>query len=146
MARRGFTLIELLVVLVLLGIAASVAAPAMRPPDAARAARRLTAVYQVARREAVTRGVTVVAAVDAATGSYLILADLGPELPPDTLRAGELRLPAGTRLQSPAGSRAVVAFEPLGLARGDHLLFHSGDASYEVAVDPWTGATSVRRL
>ena len=61
--RRGFTLIELLVVLVLMGLAAALDAPALRPPRPPRPA--LESLLATARETAVRRGETVHLRIDA---------------------------------------------------------------------------------
>jgi prepilin-type N-terminal cleavage/methylation domain-containing protein len=133
--RGGFTLAELLAVLVVMGLAAAVAAPALRPPDeagAVPAAAALREAYGAARGAAARRVVPVAVEVEAETGRWALLAEL-PDGARDTLREG--RLPLGGATLAGGGAR----FTPLGRARAEPATFAGGGARVEVRVDPWTG-------
>lgn len=142
-ARRdaGFTLAEVVVVVLVLGIAAAVAAPALRRPDehgAGAAAEALRRVYAEARGDAARRGEPVLVVLETATDSFAVFAEAagGARL---LLRAGQLPLPAGSILGGREG-RAHARFTPLGRARADRVTLVQGDVRHVVEVDPWTGA------
>ena len=143
-ARAGFTLVEVAVVIVLLGIAAAIAAPALRPPreqGAAVAAEALRAVYRDARGEAARRGVPVLVVLETATDSFAVFAE--PEgARREVVRVGELPLPDDAAIAGGRGGRAHARFTPLGRARADRLTLVDGDHRETVDVDAWTGDAS----
>lgn len=145
-ARKGFTLVELLVVIVILGVAAAVVTPALRRPAASRTSDDLLSAYRTARRQAAARGVVVTLQLDLSSGAYLLLTRRAPELAPDTLEGGALRVAPGASLQGGWNGRVVAVFDPLGGAHADPVLIHSDEHTYEVAIDPWTAVAGRRRL
>ena len=100
-ARRGFTLLELVVVLVLLGLTAAVAAPALRGPPSAAAG--LESLLPTAREAAVRRGETV----------YLRVAESGDWRLAGASSAADTAIASG-RVAPFAGLPLVLAVSPLG--------------------------------
>jgi general secretion pathway protein H len=143
----GFTLIELVVVLAIIGLAASVVAPAFRRlgQDARTTADALTATYAAARRAATERGVAVTLVIETATGQFLGMTDPAPGLPRDTVASGALPFAAGTHLDGGHEGWAVVTFDALGRGRGDRVTLIQGEQRYDIRVDPWTATAVVRR-
>jgi type II secretion system protein H len=145
--RPGFTLIELLVALVIIGMIATVAVPALRARggSAGEAAKELASIYETTRETAIARGRAAVAEIELTRGSYRVLAQREPDRPADTLRQGTLALPTSARLSSRAarGERARMSFDPLGRAHGDDVVITDGKARYQVVADPWTGSARV---
>ncbi len=142
--HAGFTLVEVTTVVLVMGIVAAVAVPALRPPDeqgAGVAAEALRGVYAGARGEAAARGVPVRVVLETATDSFAVFAE--PEGgPPLLLRAGRLPLPPDGTLSGGREGRAQARFTPLGRARADRVTLVDGDGRHEVRVDDWTGEAS----
>lgn len=140
-SRGGFTLVEVVTVVLVLGIAAAVAFPALRPPrerSAGAAAEALREVYAGARAAAAARGVQVLVVLETATDSFAVFAEpVGGAR--EVLRAGQLPLPPDGSLLGGREGRAHARFTPLGRARADRVVLVHGDERYEVRVDPWTG-------
>jgi type II secretion system protein H len=146
--RAGFTLVELLVVLAILGLAAAVAAPALRSLDRTGArdgADAVAALYTEASNAAVRRGAPVTVRLDLSGGTYVVLARASAGGVAETVRAGTLSLSADERLTGGDDGWATVTFDPFGRARGDRVVVARGDERYEVTAAPWTGAVDVRR-
>ena len=143
----GFTLIELTVVLAIIGLAATVVAPAFRrlTRDARTTTDALTAVYAGASRAAHVRRVPVTVAIETATGQFATLTDPAPGTPRDTIESGTLALAADTRLTGGRDGWVLVAFDSHGGARGPAIGINQEHGSYEVQVDPWTAEALVRR-
>jgi prepilin-type N-terminal cleavage/methylation domain-containing protein len=140
--REGFTLPELLTVIVVLGIAAAAAIPALRPPaerSAGAAADALRRLYADARGDAAGRGVPVVVELETAGGTFVVRT-APEEGDADTLRRGALPLPPEARLLGGRGGLARAAFDATGRARADLVTVVHGEVRHAVRVDPWTGA------
>ncbi len=124
MPREGpdgaFTLIELLVVLVLLGLAAALAAPALRPREPAGAG--LETLVSTARETAVRRGETLSLQV-AASGEWR----LDGETPAQAKPLGSGRLAPFT------GLPLTLLFSPVGTCAFDA---RSGAAARAIRLDP----------
>lgn len=138
------TLIELVVVVVVIGIAAAVAAPAVRRAaeldDVGRVAAELDRLLVSARRSAVERAITVELTVAPESGRYWIAAPGATSF--ETVE-GVLPRPGGVTLAGPP--RARFAFDPDGAGAGDSLWIEGAGARAWVAFDPLTGDGRVAR-
>jgi prepilin-type N-terminal cleavage/methylation domain-containing protein len=145
MGDAGFTLVEVVTVVVVIGIAAAVAGPALRPgprESAGAAARALRATYDDARSLAARRGVPVVVVLETSTDSFAVFAE--PEgAPREVVVSGRLPLPAGGAVTGGHGGRAEARFTPLGRARADVVTLVDEGGRHVVSVEPMTG--TVRR-
>jgi prepilin-type N-terminal cleavage/methylation domain-containing protein len=141
-STSGFTLAEIVAVVLVIGIVAAVAAPALRRPDergAGAAADALRRVYAEARGAAARRGEPVHVVLETATDSFAVFAE--PEGGARTLlRAGQLPMPAEGTIAGGRDGRAHARFTPLGRARADRVTLAHGDVRMVVDVDDWTGA------
>lgn len=137
----GFTLVEIMTVMLVMGIAAAVAVPALRPSDeqsAGAAAETLRAVYGEARAASARRGEPVRVELETATDSFAIIAE--PEGGARrVLRAGRLPLPEDASIAGGRDGRARARFTPLGRARADRVTLIHGAERRVVEVDEWTG-------
>ena len=143
----GFTLIELVVVLAIIGLAATVVAPAFRRlnRDARTTTDAISTLYAGASRAANVRRVPVTVILETATGRFTTLTDPAPGTPRDTIESGTLPLAAGARLSGGQDGWALISFDSRGGARGSTLGIIQENESYEVQVDPWTAEAVVRR-
>lgn len=142
----GFTLIELVVVLAIVGVVASVVAPALRqvgiaePRDAAESlAAALARTSALAARRAAPAALTL----EVASGSWTIVGTAARG-GPDTTIAGIVHL-GGARLAGGRDGWATVTFDGVGRARGDRLVIEQGGQRWAIAADPWTGQVDVRQ-
>ncbi|HET6229763.1 MAG TPA: type II secretion system protein [Longimicrobiaceae bacterium] len=144
-ARGGFTLLEMMVVLVMMGIAAAVAAPALRPPAARTVPAAVDSLVRVlarARASAARRGGRV--RVEVRDGAFAVLSDDDEEAA-DTLASGTLPLPADGRVSAGTGGAASVMFDAVGRARADRIFVAGPDARVAVVLDPWSGSARAIR-
>lgn len=145
--RDGFTLVEMVVVLFLIGLVATLVAPALRRLDRAGAqdaAHTLAGVYDAASAAAVRQGVAVTVRLELATGAYAAVVVPATGTRADTVRAGVLTLGAGESVSGGEDGWAALSFDPLGRARGDRVVFRRGAERYVVGADPWTAAVDVQ--
>jgi prepilin-type N-terminal cleavage/methylation domain-containing protein len=146
-AAAGFTLIELVVVLAIIGLAATVVAPAFRrlDRDARTTTDAISTLYAGASRAASVRRVPVTVAIETASGHFTTLTDPAPGVARDTIESGTLPLASGARLTGGREGWALVSFDSQGGARGSILGIIQEHESYEIQVDPWTAEPVVRR-
>jgi prepilin-type N-terminal cleavage/methylation domain-containing protein len=144
---EGFTMIELVVVLAIIGLAATVVAPAFRrlTRDAHTTTDAIITLYAGASRAANVRRVPVTAIIETASGRFTMLTEPAPSTPRDTIESGTLPLASGARLSGGQDGWAVVSFDSHGGARGSTIGIIQEQESYEVQVDPWTAEAIVRR-
>ena len=143
----GITLIELVVVLAIIGLAATVVAPAFRrlTRDARTTTDAITTLYASASRAAHVRRVPVSVAIETSSGRFATLTDPAPGTARDTIESGALPLAAGTRLTGGREGWALISFDSHGGARGSTIGIIQEHESYDVQVDPWTAEAVVRR-
>jgi prepilin-type N-terminal cleavage/methylation domain-containing protein len=144
---RGFTLIELIVVIAIIGVAASVVAPAFkqRAPDARTTTDAIAMVYAGAARAATVRRVPVTVTIEVATGRFTTITRPAPGTASDTVDSGTLPLPPGARLGGGREGWTLASFDAHGNASGSTLEIIQEQQSYEVRIDPWTAEAVVRR-
>ncbi len=145
--RSGHTLWEMLLVLTLLGILATVVAPAVpslrrasSEDDVERTTRDLVALLEHTRLAALERGTTVQLLLDPAAAHAWIF----------TVVDGDARLLVDSTLQRAPGAslqadapRVRFTFDPAGTATGGVITVHGGAADRRVRVDPWSGVPRV---
>jgi prepilin-type N-terminal cleavage/methylation domain-containing protein len=143
----GFTLIELIVVLAIIGLAATVVAPAFRrlTGDARTTTDAITTLYAGASRAAHVRRVPVTVVIEVATGRFTTITEPAPGTPRDTIESGALVLAADARLTGGRDGWALVSFDPHGGARGSTIGIIQEHGSYDIQVDPWTAEPLVHR-
>lgn len=145
--RCGFTLIELIVVLMILGVVASVVAPALRGVDRTAprdAAESLAAALAKAGGLAVRSSGRVLLHLELSSGAYTIVGQ-SMRSGRDTAIAGMLRVSGGARLSGGQDGWATLTFDALGRASGRPIVLERGEDRWAVAVDPWTAVVDVRR-
>lgn len=148
----GTTLVELLTVLMVLGVVAAAASPALKAltrPGPGAAAEELTEAYARARTAATSGSQTATVTVDPRSGSWRIF--VGSAAREDARDGGNLRTgQPDTRIVVTGGSRpvdrvvVVIRFDARGRARGPDLMLTDGETRRVVSVDPWTGAIRLR--
>lgn len=131
---RGFSLIELLVVLVLIGIMAGVAGPAvgrfLDSLDFKKQTAKVMATIRYARLKAITEGrLLVVSASDDPAVQSLILSGAVDEV-------RQLELDEGATLEV---DPLELVFSPEGYATPGSVTLTSGDRSETILIDPLTG-------
>jgi prepilin-type N-terminal cleavage/methylation domain-containing protein len=143
----GFTLIELIVVLAIIGLAATVVAPAFRRlgRDALTTSDAIASLYARATGAANVRRVPVTLAIETASGRFTTLTDPAPGTRRDTIESGALPLAAGAQLSGGENGWALVSFDSHGGARGHTITITQALERYEVQVDPWTAEAVIRR-
>lgn len=143
-ARPGFTIIELVGVILLTGLAAALATPAMMPeveyPPAERAARAIATELERARTHALRDAVAVRVVIDPAEAT--VRADALEPAGIRSLFAKQLKLPFGVRIES-YEPRIEIVFHPGGAATGDAVLATADGEEAIVRVDALTGVIRV---
>jgi prepilin-type N-terminal cleavage/methylation domain-containing protein len=146
-AAPGFTLIELIVVLAIIGVAATVVAPAFKRPgrDARTTSDAIATVYAGASRAATVRRMPVTVAIETASGQFTTLTEPAPGTPRDTIESGVLPLAAGARLSGGRDGWVLASFDAHGNARGPTIDIIQQQEHHEVRLDPWTAQAVVGR-
>lgn len=143
MPRPGRSLLEMLGVLALLGVMASIIAPAMpdlRESADVRASRELVALLRNVRALAIDQRTTVTAILEPGTGRAWIVDEREHRL----LATDSVSLGRGVELVAGV-PRARFTFAPTGTASGAPLVIRSSVREYALRVDPWTGEPRVTR-
>jgi prepilin-type N-terminal cleavage/methylation domain-containing protein len=143
--KRGFSLIEVLLVVVILGLTAGVAVPALEAvlPTGTRLespddVRELMATV---RTSAANRGERYTLRIDTQTGHFVVA--LTGEAGPETVTEGTL----GPHVHFLIDGQArwlSWGFSPTGLAYGDSVLVQGTSETGLVGIDRWTGRPYVR--
>lgn len=143
--RGGTTLIEVAVVLTIVAIIAAVTLPALPslvqrdPLDDARS--KLSEIIHLARADAVQRGATMSLTIDPKTRRFWLRSvSADSVMAVDT--SGTLVLAPNVSLSADA-ERVRLLFAPTGTVAFQSLVIRSGADAHLVAVDPWTGETTV---
>ena len=151
-AGAGTTLVETMAVLLVLGVAAAVAVPALRSlsrPGPGTAAEELADAYRGARLLAAATSGTATVTLDPGSGSWQLFAGTaaggGNAEDGGNLLTGR----PGTRIVVPddgssVARLAVVRFDARGRARGPDVILTDGETRRVVSVDAWTGAIRLR--
>jgi prepilin-type N-terminal cleavage/methylation domain-containing protein len=146
--RRGFTLIEMIVVMIIIGIAAGLAAPALARivgfPQKGTTAVVLQLLHD-ARQFAILHGVTLTLDLDPKTGHFR--ADTSGVGGAGTVIEDSLRLGATEKLEtvgflgiSPNPElRLRYIFFPSGAAIGDSMVIRGSDSTRGIFIDKWSG-------
>lgn len=141
--EAGLTLVEIVVVFAIMGIVVAVTLPQLQallgdPVD--DVVGELTSAHLAAREAAAERGVAMTTVLELATGAYWVISLDEASSARDTIRSGTLRLKGEVRLSGGRAGWALTSFDRLGRARGMPLLVSGPKRTYEISVDPWTGA------
>lgn len=140
--QAGFTLLELLVVLVILGLSAAVALPALtRGPgraDLARGAQEVAAALRAARALAITENRPARFTADTLSGRF------AAEGQPERSIPDGIGLSVTTVQGQAAGGVAAIRFFPDGSSTGGGVVLSRGALAFEVRVSWLTGAATVR--
>jgi prepilin-type N-terminal cleavage/methylation domain-containing protein len=140
----GHTLWEVLLVLALIGVVATIAAPALgfvgRPDDAlTETTRDVVVVLNRVRLTALERGTAIELRLDPTNGRVWLFA-----VDTDSLRViGATTLPRASTVGGGARSRVRFRFTPAGAAFGDTLVLRGSGVTRRISVDPWTGGAYV---
>ena len=142
--RAGFTLLEMLAVLTLIGMAAALSFPLLRPPsDTLRieeAARRMSGALRLARARAISRNEAIAVTVDVGRRSYTSAATGEIRLPPET--AIQLKTAESERDGAQRGS---FRFFPGGGATGGDIRLRLGEAQAHITVNWISGEARLAR-
>jgi len=144
----GFALVELLVALVILGIALSIAAPALRRPPAGseRTASQLVLLLHHARRAATEHGRTAIVELDLTRRLFRVRMEATDSQRDSLLAEGQLpQFGDIVPVHQDAGAWVLFRFDPFGRAEGGPVrIRHENGRATVVGVDPWTGAPHVQ--
>ena len=140
--RAGTSLLEMLVVLTILGVIAGAVAPAIRrsvtETKAETVRRQITMLVDRARITAIRRGAATVLTLDPLREKYWMVrnATTGDSI----IAGGELGLPDGVRLESPA-PRPSLRFAPSGqLVVTDAIVVRASDGAIVLSSIQWRGS------
>ena len=144
--RSGFTLWELTMVLIVMGIAATLAAPAFarfgteQPVSAADA---ILGLLHDARKAAIDFDATVTLRLDPKTLKYQV--DTATVIGFGTFAAGRLDIGMTQALVTDL-PRLQYVFRSTGAAFADTVVVHGGPTALVVRVDPWSGVAHADSL
>lgn len=139
----GFSLIEVVVVLLILGIAGTVATPALMNRQSTvldAAVAELEEIIEDARTLALERGADVRLVIDRRSGGWWVVDDRS-QVPP--LHQGRLRRPFPAE-ESAANGRLTFRFTPAGWIAGNAIILPVDGHTWVLEANPWNGSLEVR--
>lgn len=163
MRRRGFSLLELVVVLFIIGLSASLLAPAfsrvLKATELKATARKISSILRNSRSEAVHRGVVQRILFDLPSKSLKVQSFQAEVVegderrdPPPTVKT--FLIPGWVEIQelktSPGqlpSEEPAIEFYPNGSSTGgSFLVVGNGQGAYRIEVHPITGSVRIERL
>ncbi|MGH7562779.1 MAG: prepilin-type N-terminal cleavage/methylation domain-containing protein [Gemmatimonadales bacterium] len=136
---KGFTLVEVVVVLLILGLVAATAMPALpsvralTPAEEARL--QVVALVAHARKSALDRAATATLRINAASLAWRLTIASADSAQTEE---GKLHLPEGATLADPDGS-ILARFYPDGTADAEPIVAQGGGQTEVVRLNRWTG-------
>jgi prepilin-type N-terminal cleavage/methylation domain-containing protein len=143
---KGFSLVELVVGILLLGLMASVVAPAAiqsatEDEPGGQLGREVLALLRTARRNALDRGTTTTLRLNPASGAYRLTVATGDS---GVVEDGRIKIPPGSRVVASDGAVSAT-FRPDGTADAQPIVLESDGRRSVITVDRWTGIPGATR-
>lgn len=144
MAESGFTLLEMLIVLAIIGLAAAIAVPLLKPPTQAlrleQAARKLADALRATRGYAIGHDEVTELAIDLDRGTYESVVTAKETLASDI--AVRLTFANDLHVRPASGG---IRFYPSGGSSGGDIFMRLADRTEHISINWLTGSARVER-